>query len=125
MINKCIVSKYEWDEKNSEKGEAQSYDSPGYKPTFAINIKEIIVEEKTILLKKLLIGSKLEFKISQEIEIDVPNYKSKEYEAVSFEVTGDGSGIISELSAIDLMAADDDYQEMTIKLEKGFAESLS
>lgn len=124
-IQKCTVSKYQWDEKNSIKGESQSYHSPGHSPLIAIEIQEIIIEEKTVLLKQLKIGSTLAFKIKQMITIDVPNFKTKEYDEVEFDVTGEGSGEISELSFLDQTYPDDEYQELTIKLSKGFAEDLA
>lgn len=124
-VQKCTVSKYEWDEKNSIKGEKQSYNSPGHSQIIAIEIKEIIIEEKTVLLKLLAIGSTIAFKIMQEISIDIPNFKTKEYDEQKCEVTGDGSGEISELSFIDLSLPDDEYQEVSIKLIKGYSDNLS
>lgn len=123
-IQKSLLLKYSLNAANSVQGEAQSYDYPGHDSETAIDISEISIEEKTILLKLLNIGASINFKIDQEITIPVPNVKTQEYDDFKFYARGEGSGEILEISEFDLNFDDDEYQEITIKLTKGYAENL-
>lgn len=125
LLNASLIS-YEFDEKNSVKGESQSSTYPGHPPEIAITISSIAVEAKISVLKKLKVGDNFEFLIKEDV--DVPNsssnYKKTGDETVSIYCEGKGSGEIKSISEIDQTLDDEDYQEVTIHLNKGAAEGM-
>ena len=123
-IKKCTLEDYTFNEKNSSPGEKPSREYPGHAPELALDIKSIIVEEKTAILKTLKTGQTVEFTINQQITISVPDFKLKDYVDINHEAKGEGSGIVSSIEDLDLSMEDDEYQEVTITLESGYAERL-
>jgi hypothetical protein len=126
MINlkNVTLDEYTFNEKNSSRGESSTRSSDRTPMSLAFDIKEIIVKEKTGLLKKISMGDTISFTINQEVEISYPNYRTKEYETQSFDVSGSGQGEVSEELQFDTMMQDDEVQEVTICLSEGYAERL-
>lgn len=123
-IQKCQLAVYTLNEPNSTPAEAADLTYPGHPALWALDIKSITVEEKTALLKQLNVGSEITFNIDQEITLFIPNLKTKEYDDLSFMVEGEGRGEISEILDLDITLDDNEYQEISIKLIRGFAENL-
>lgn len=123
-INKCYLEDYSIDEKNSVKEEKASFDYPGHKAEIALNIKSIMVEEKTILLRELKIGKTVNFNIDQNISYEYYDKKKKDYDDANLYVKGEGSGEIIEIKYYEDSCEDDEFQEVEIILSEGYAENL-
>lgn len=124
-INKCTLEDYTFDEKNSSPGEQASREYPGHASELSLDIKSIMVEEKTILLKQLKVGTPIEFNIDQSISIPVPNFKLKEHEDINIDVKGEGNGEILEIKGFEDFTDDEEYQEVELILTKGYADRLA
>ncbi len=126
MINAstCYLVSYKINEKNSVKGEPQSYNYPGHDSELALDIDSIALEAKISVLKALKIGDIIEFNIKQDVDVPNSNYKKDGNETVDYYCEGTGSGEIKNISELDQTLSDDEYQEVTIHLVKGYAEGL-
>jgi hypothetical protein len=123
MTYKISLGDYTFNEKNSNKGEKQTRLDPGCPPEVALDIGSIYIEAKTSDLKKLKIGTVIEFNIDEEITLTVPNYKAKEDEEVSYYARGEGCGDIEDVELDDALD-DDEYQEVRVVLRGGYGERL-
>lgn len=126
ILTNVTLTEYSLDEKNSKKEEKTSSSEPCPTRGTAINIKEITVNMKVFLLKKLRVGQTVEFEISQNLEFSVPNFKMKEDETITKYLRGKGEGEIIEMKKLDLMNEyeDDEDEEIIITLSNGYAENL-
>ena len=123
LLHGSLIS-YEFDKKNSVKGERQSYDYPGHEREIALIIYSIEVEAKTSVLKTLKVGDAFEFAIKEDVDVPNPNFKQDGEETISVYCEGTGGGEIKSISEIDLNLNDDEYQYVTIHFTKGSAEGL-
>lgn len=113
-LKQCYVEDYKYDKEGSSKEEDQTRDHPGARAEYSIHIFSILVTEKTVLLKTLNKGDKVEFKIDQNFTLD----------GEDITLSGDGFGEISEINFLNNNQPDDEIQEIQIVLEDGGADQL-
>jgi hypothetical protein len=117
MFTSVFLEKYRFNRKNSSPGSRATRFDPGNPPEVAIDIDVLSVEGRTDVLKKLKVGQTLSFVIDQDLLLndrgDINEYYAR----------GEGEGEIVEIN-IDEGCLDDEYQEIQIVLNNGYAEGL-
>ena len=126
ILTNVTLIEYSLDEKNSRKEEKPTRLDPGSPRELAIDIKKISVEMKVSEIKKLKVGMSIEFKIDQDVEFTVPNFKIKEDEDISEYINGIGRAEIGEIEDIALINSydEDETEEVILILSNGYAEGL-
>lgn len=123
-INNCSLEDYKLDEKNSIPEEKPSRLDPGHASEIALEIKSIMIEEKTALIKTLKEGLTVSFDIDQEIDHEYYDRRKKDYIDVKLSVKGEGQGEVKELKYFDDSMEDDEYQEVEVVLTNGYGDRL-
>lgn len=115
---KAHLSDYKLNKKNSSPGRQQTLIDPAEKPFIALDISEIYIEDKTENLLKIKKGRDIEFSIDQTIYLDD---RCGDYETY---VSGAGYGQVESIEDFMPEADKEEYQEIKIKLNLGYAEDL-
>lgn len=115
--NTCL-DKYKLNKKNTFPGSKPTRLDPGNPPEVAIDITEVYIEDKTSVLKSLKVGDEIKFFIKQDLQL----FRDGEY--YDHYTEGEGAGTVSGIENFEESCSDDEYQEIAVTLEDGYAEGL-